>query len=173
MSVQFIFFSVYLKTFLLLAVCRLWKLFLEISPPLLPLAFLFFGSSCFLSFHRVFYFVLQLSSSSFPSQFPLQPSVNHLGNVFRRAQYMRGNEPRWMCPKRHCRKWEWRQKSDEREGESRKWDRREDGRMQVSYEHADLPPCCQNKINPAAAAPLAGSDCQSISCPINMSKQTN
>lgn len=44
----------------------------------------------------------------------------------------------------------------------------------MSYERADLLPRCQNKINLAALqAPLAGSACQSIKCPINMSEQTN
>lgn len=55
---------------------------------------------------------------------------------------------------------------------ARDWEK--DGRKQVSYERADLLPRCQNKINLAALqAPLAGSACQSIKCPINMSEQTN
>lgn len=60
----------------------------------------------------------------------------------------------------------------EQRKKARDWE--EDGRKQVSYERADLLPRCQNKINLAALqAPLAGSACQSIKCPINMSEQTN
>lgn len=60
----------------------------------------------------------------------------------------------------------------EQRKKARDWEK--DGRKQVSYERADLLPRCQNKINLAALqAPLAGSACQSIKCPINMSEQTN
>jgi len=80
-------------------------------------------------------------------------------------------------PKKHTvKRWEearQREKSDRGDEREQTRGRENSERRQVSYEFADLLPCCQNKINPAAPAPLAASDCQSISCPINMSEQTN
>lgn len=162
------FFTVYVLTFKII--------FLEAVYSLLKLCLL---KLCFVLYFccRVLLSLVHQSSSNLLSQFPLEPLVNHWGMFQQSTKHEKGNEPRRICPKTHHGKWKQNETTAEIrlegwEGADR-WRRREReakvGKLWVCWPSLR----CQNKINPAAPAPLAGSDCQSISCPITMSEQTN
>ena len=159
---------------------------LEISPVsfimlLLPLAFFPFAEGVIwasLTFVAGYYFrycikVHLICCPNFPRS---RRSI--IGEMFQKSsKHERGNEPRRMCPKNSP----WEMEASETKAEIRLegWEEaegeteRKRGESRWAMGMLTFPPRCQNKINPAAPAPLAGSDCRSISCPINMSEQTN